>query len=129
LRHEVELLKFNLEVVLEKCRAQEAELRALRGQVASQKSAQNERERLAEIETVYRNELVANIKRKEREAENAARNKASDSAKEIDAALKAFREAPDNEAQRRAAERLEGALKKLRQQLQPKVQPDKVQPD
>jgi RNA polymerase sigma factor (sigma-70 family) len=31
LRHEVELLKFNLEVVLEKCRAQENELRALRG--------------------------------------------------------------------------------------------------
>src|SRR5205085_2659092 len=33
LRREVELLRFNLELVLEKCRAQENELRALRDQV------------------------------------------------------------------------------------------------
>ena len=35
LRREVDLLKFNLEVVLEKCQAQEKELRALRGQVGN----------------------------------------------------------------------------------------------
>jgi hypothetical protein len=39
LRREVELLRFNLEVVLEKCRAQEGELRKLRGQASVRKSA------------------------------------------------------------------------------------------
>jgi hypothetical protein len=143
LRHEVDLLKFNLEVVLEKCRAQEAELRTLRGQVASLKSIRHTQGIVAEVEKVYKAEadvrsaaaialaqveLAKRVKAAELmrlEADDAARAVAADPAKEIEAALKAFREASDNEAKRRAAEKLEDALKKLRQQLQPK---DKGQP-
>jgi RNA polymerase sigma factor (sigma-70 family) len=150
LRREVELLKFNLEVVLEKCRAQEAELRALRGQGASQKITRDTREGLAEItrdtreglaelKKEYQNaldkgrdaehlallkfkiaKLAAEDERRQREAQDAARNRTTDPAKEIEAALKAFREARDDEAKRRAAKRLEGALRTLRQQLGPK---------
>jgi hypothetical protein len=40
-----------------------------------------------------------------------------DAAKEAESALKALREAPDKEGQRRAAEALDKALKKLREQL------------
>jgi hypothetical protein len=38
---------------------------------------------------------------------------------EIEAALKALREAADNDAKRHAADNLEKALQKLRQQLKP----------
>jgi hypothetical protein len=142
LRHEVELLKFNLEVVLEKCRAQEAEVRALRGQVASLKSIRHTPVVVAEVEKVYAEagvrsaaaaalaqtglaKAVKDAELMRLEADDAARAAAADPAKEIEAALKAFREASDNEAKRHAAEKLEGALKKVRQQLQPK---DKGQP-
>jgi hypothetical protein len=52
---------------------------------------------------------------------------AADPTQAVEAALKAFREASENEAKRRAAEQLEGALRKYRQQFQAtgKGQPQK----
>jgi RNA polymerase sigma factor (sigma-70 family) len=140
LRHEVELLRFNLEVVLEKCRAQEAELRTLR---ASRDAAAAEaraatlltRMAAAQVEVAEAARLKDFLKqqqlavKQQKDAADAAvvsarsrlrlANVALDPTQEIEAALKAFREAPDNEAKRLAAEKLEGALKKLRQQLKP----------
>jgi RNA polymerase sigma factor (sigma-70 family) len=45
----------------------------------------------------------------------------SDSAEEVEAALKAFQEAPDSEAKQRAADRLEKALRKWRQHVKPQT--------
>lgn len=74
LRHENELLKLNLEVVLEKVRAQEAELRALRG---AGKAKATELQRLKDLEKssaeVLQKELQRQLEdqlRKERERYN-----------------------------------------------------------
>jgi RNA polymerase sigma factor (sigma-70 family) len=117
LRHEVELLKFNLELVLEKCRAQEAELRALRGRVQAAAAAKGVGTVFADYDgDGFVDLFVADGSRRRVFREVLIKQTAE---QEVEAALKAFREASDNEAKRRAAEALEGALKKLRQQLPP----------
>jgi RNA polymerase sigma factor (sigma-70 family) len=136
LRREVELLRFNLELVLEKCRAQETELRTLRA--GRDAAALNAKEDVAKLKTLLDQQQAASAREaaklktlldQQRYAADVAaaqaqfelvyRNVLKDPTQDIEAALKAFREAPNNEAKQRAAEALEKALKKLRQQLKP----------
>jgi RNA polymerase sigma factor (sigma-70 family) len=116
LRHENELLKFNLELVLEKCRAQEAQLRALRDEKRATRTAAGAP--LAGEVLIRGLRTVKELRAADLAA--AVQVAGLTPEQEVEAALKAFREASDNETKRRAAEMLEGALKKLRQQLQPK---------
>jgi hypothetical protein len=112
LRRENELLKLNLEVVLEKVRAQEAELRAARGREA----ALLERSPL-QPEVVA--ERLAVTYRTLKLAEDVA-----DPVQQAEAALKALREAKDPEGKRRATEALERAVQKLKQQAKPEGKPE-----
>jgi hypothetical protein len=111
LRRENDLLKLNLEVVLEKVRAQEAELRTLRGRLEA-KAAKADRLHIEDFDIDGKMDLLV-----VREATLEIQNVLSDPAQEVEAALKAFREAKDKEAKKRAADALEKALKKLREQL------------
>jgi RNA polymerase sigma factor (sigma-70 family) len=105
LRKENELLRYNLQVILEKSRAQEAELRALKVK-AEARSEPALRWKLnpaqVDIVGVWSSE--------------AAELGRPDPVKEAEAALKALREAKDPEARRRAADSLEQAVKKLKEQ-------------
>jgi hypothetical protein len=109
LRHENELLKLNLEVVLEKVRAQEAELRTLRGQV---KATPTEKLFVDLTNDGIVDFIVVNETRR-------------DPLQEADAALKALRETADPASQRRAADQLDKALQKLREQLKKQEAPRK----
>jgi RNA polymerase sigma factor (sigma-70 family) len=128
LRHENELLKLNLEVVLEKVRAQEAELKAFRGRAAA--AAKVKGEDLTAITDATRQAYVnatsdAYINllqaRRAMEGQPAALNQAPpDPVKEVEAALEALRKAPGSGKERqRAAEALERALKLLREPTTP----------
>jgi hypothetical protein len=108
LRRENELLKLNLEVVLEKVKAQEAELRTLRGR-RDPKAAER-------VFLDVTNDAGIDFVIKPFVELDLAEKRKSDPAQEAEAALKAFREARDKEAKRRAADALEKALKKLREQ-------------
>jgi RNA polymerase sigma factor (sigma-70 family) len=102
LRHENELLKLNLEVVLEKVRAQEGELRTLRGLVKATRYEKGVA--LADFDNDgFADIFIVNEIRR-------------DPLQEAETAMKALREARDTEAQRKAADSLEKALKKLREQ-------------
>jgi RNA polymerase sigma factor (sigma-70 family) len=118
LRRENELLKLNLEVVLEKVRAQEAELRALRGRPGNV-------ERLAE--------WIAKGFDKPREApkDKVSNRLPVDPAQQAEAALKALREAKDDAARQRAVDALERALRQLRERMRraPDFNPDKTAPE
>jgi RNA polymerase sigma factor (sigma-70 family) len=121
LRKEVELLRLNLLVVLEKVRAQEAELVAVRGK-AEAATAEEVRRRTLEkvrardVEALKGRVEAATAERaldylralKERKTE-----KAQDPIQEAEAAIAALRKANDPEAKRSALERLDEALKRL----------------
>jgi RNA polymerase sigma factor (sigma-70 family) len=130
LRHENELLKLNLEVVLEKVRAQEAELQTVRKDLAAAKEARPAGQahfstgNLVPLSSIYvplsgnnpglsgsiiSNQLLSTYLRP---TEGEA---APDPVKEAEAAVKALREAKDKEGHRRATEALEKALEKLKQ--------------
>jgi RNA polymerase sigma factor (sigma-70 family) len=131
LRKENELLKLNLEVVLEKVRAQEKELRALRGRVQAGSSAMGtavaDFDNAGRLDTSY-----LYLKALGQEKDNAVRQRAAalkalqrtepDAGQQVEAALRALRAAKDDAALRRAVEELDRALGRLRQQLQ-RVQP------
>jgi hypothetical protein len=114
LRRENELLKLNLEVVLEKVRAQEAELRTLRGQAA---------ERKAVADAEYARRLSVEYRRRLADALIERANPVS----EAEAALKSLREAKNKDEQRQATEALDKALQKLKQQTKPDSGPSKPQ--
>jgi hypothetical protein len=101
LRRENELLKLNLEVVLEKVRAQEAELRTLRSQrpPTGRVMLRGDENPIARI-TI---------------ASPPGRDFLGEATKEAEAAIKVLREAKDNEGRKRATEALEKALQKLKQ--------------
>jgi RNA polymerase sigma factor (sigma-70 family) len=122
LRHENELLKLNLEVVLEKVRAQESELRTLRGQVKA--TANGKGVAVADFDNDGWPDVLVTQYLGARLFRNNGNGTSTDVTElrpdplqEVEAALKAWREAPDQAAQRRAADKLEKALKKMREQL------------
>jgi RNA polymerase sigma factor (sigma-70 family) len=106
LRKEMELLRLNLQVVLEKVRAQEAEIRELKGQRALIVPGQWDPDTVKAL-GFYPPARALVVKAKV----------PANPLQEIDDALKQLREAKDKEAKRRAAELLEKATKKLREQL------------
>jgi RNA polymerase sigma factor (sigma-70 family) len=113
LRHENELLKLNLEVVLEKVRAQEAELRTLKGQ-SGQAAFSPDGKKLA----TYSWEIVEGKPFK-------FTHVAPQVAIELDAAPK-----PRNKEElQRAIDSLEKALKELRDQLKKEALPQKGKTD
>ena len=107
LRKENELLKLNLEVVLEKVRAQEAELHTLRGQAAATPG----RYGVTFADFDEDGHLDLYVRR------HVTVQEAPDPAQAAEAAIKALREARDPEAKRRAADALEKAVKQLKEQL------------
>jgi RNA polymerase sigma factor (sigma-70 family) len=118
LRRENELLKLNLEVVLEKVRAQEGELRDLRRKAAP---AGDE---------VWEVKPRANLHYLRRQIYFGAGQDlrvevgSTDPVQEAESALKALREAKDRDGQRRATEALEKALEKLKRQTKPAAGPN-----
>jgi RNA polymerase sigma factor (sigma-70 family) len=117
LRKENDLLKLNLQVVLEKVRAQEAELRAAkaREEVLGKRRAADAQRAYYDAVTAYQTQRgLAAIAL----AAQLDRAKSPDPAQRVEAALKAFREAPDAKARQRAAAALDEAVKKLMEQPQ-----------
>jgi len=135
LRKENELLKLNLQVVLEKVRAQENDLQGLRKQVASRDPMRTVGQALVKdtwnlynldngtwqisalndlsngVPWVYPNNTAIGT------ADLARQNAVPDAARDAECAVKALREAKDKEGQRRATESLDKAIKKLKEQL------------
>ena len=111
LRRENELLKLNLEVVLEKVRAQEAELRTLRGQAADAAKLPPHALHL-EYQRILGLQALGEAG-------------GSDPLGEAESALKVLREAKDKDGQRRATEALEKAREQLKQQTRPRAGPGK----
>jgi RNA polymerase sigma factor (sigma-70 family) len=99
LRHENELLKLNLTVVLEKVRAQEDELRALKKQGG-------DAQKYSADAFHYYGALVA----------SAQKRHEADTVKAAEDALKSLREVSSAEMKKRVADALERAAKKLREQ-------------
>jgi RNA polymerase sigma factor (sigma-70 family) len=130
LRREVELLKINLEVVLEKVRAQESELRELRGKLgvkdqlgrfkqdAKLLAEELQRKSLDADRELFRQANTQEHLQKERsrrldEAKRSLEATYVGAAKQAEEALKALRQARDPAARERALGALETALKKL----------------
>jgi RNA polymerase sigma factor (sigma-70 family) len=112
LRRENELLKVNVEVLLEKVRAQEAEIKSLKPPLAKQ----------AGLPAAARWQVAAPAVAGQWQVVVPQDNGTVlqwnlDAPPEIDRAIKAFREAPDKESRRRTAEALEKALQKFRREL------------
>jgi RNA polymerase sigma factor (sigma-70 family) len=125
LRRENELLKLNLEVVLEKVRTQASEIQGLRKEVALNEfkagvtvldyDGDGRIDLLMTNHRLFRNEGGITLEDVTRKAGVQA-DDVSGPAREAEAALKALREAKDREGQRRATQALEKALEKLKQQ-------------
>jgi hypothetical protein len=118
LRKEVELLRLNLRVVLEKLRAQEAELLAAK---AARKNAAVEFQRWERTPDgffrLYRRTRVAGSPDRVVESVLKLPEPAPDPLKEVEAALKALRAARDPAAKHRAADALQKATKRVQEQL------------
>ncbi len=133
LRRENELLKLNLEVVLEKVRAQETELRGLRKELASRPPLRNEKgvawidvdnDGFADI-FVANGTLLRNGKDGTSTVDRLVREAPSDGVKDAESALKALKEAKDKAGRQRATEALGKALEKLKRQGQAEPPPAK----
>jgi hypothetical protein len=125
LRREVELLKLNLEVMLEKVRAQEQELRELRGKKAAPQGGTgyqglNRARRLQQDEPGDNEPLPLNALGRARGAKDKELDKnprlVPDAVGQAEAALRALREANDDASRRRGLEALDRALRTLREQ-------------
>jgi RNA polymerase sigma factor (sigma-70 family) len=116
LRRENELLKLNLEVVLEKVRAQATELHAMKAQVKATSGRGVGTMLDTDLEFIERLDRVR-VPLTIRLPKRATPAKPMDPLKEVEAALKALREATDMQKKRQAAEALEKATRRLREQL------------
>jgi RNA polymerase sigma factor (sigma-70 family) len=132
LRKEVELLRLNLLVVLEKVRTQEAELSALRGKAEAAKAtgkvewqfvqpvySENIRRWVTSVEAVESAPKAATKEKAPQEVRKTlsqALQEIHDPVQQAEKALKALREARDPESRKRAAEALEMAARQLRGQ-------------
>jgi hypothetical protein len=132
LRRENELLRLNLEVVLEKVRAQEAELRALRGRPAEEAGVANKLKpgRNTDLSNIkpgdgirlYENRLPGDKVRPDEQlhllySKPKVENRLpGDVADRIEVALKRLLDAKDSAAQKRALDELREALHTLRAQ-------------
>jgi RNA polymerase sigma factor (sigma-70 family) len=127
IRKENELLKLNLQIVLEKVRTQETELHGLRKEVAA-RGQKGTGVVWADVDNdgfpdVYITDMAAGTRLYRNLTDGTFREVLvrpdADAAavKEAEDALKALREARDKDSKRRAADTLEKALKKLREQL------------
>ncbi|MFL5244111.1 MAG: RNA polymerase sigma factor [Gemmataceae bacterium] len=105
LRKEVDLLRINLEVTLEKIKAQEAELRTLRGKVAK---VVTPRFQLAEVHIADAESFFTTAVLTETSVKY-------DPVTEVEAAVKAWQNAKDKESRQKAANLLEKALKKMKE--------------
>jgi hypothetical protein len=103
LKKENDLLKLNLQVVLEKVRAQEAELKALKGQAKAVRDHLDLGVAVLDFDSDGSIDLFVT-------------NQAPNPLQQVEAALKAFREAKDPDTRRRAAASLEQAVKRLKEQ-------------
>jgi RNA polymerase sigma factor (sigma-70 family) len=154
LRKENELLKLNLQIVLEKVRTQEGELQTMRKEVAAKDAARQVPfapfqynayttafRPLAAYPDLSAYQLMSTLNNPaitaypnvspyttfdvsrillngvHVETTPSQANAGSDPIKEAECAVKALREAKDKEAKKRAAEALDGAMKKLKEQL------------
>jgi RNA polymerase sigma factor (sigma-70 family) len=127
LRHENELLKLNLELVLEKVRAQEAELRELRARgEAAQPRGSGGPGIGGGMLGMGGGMMGMGPGGPPMGRSGAPPAKAKpDPVQEAEAALKALREAKDTEGQRRATEAPEKALEKLKQRTKSPSDPNK----
>jgi RNA polymerase sigma factor (sigma-70 family) len=127
LRKENELLKLNLQIVLEKVRAQEAELGGLRKDVARLDGSANMRnaalgavldyDRDGRLDVIVADSYLRAHDGRIRTALNLPQKESADPVKQAEAAVKALREAKDKQGRRRALEALDTAMKKLREQI------------
>jgi RNA polymerase sigma factor (sigma-70 family) len=106
LRREVEILKLQMEVMQAKVRAQETELRALRGRTTGASRLYED------LSRGYAERLYRNLGKPK--AEGGA---PSDTARQAESALKALREAKDDVARQRAVDALDRALRRLIEQM------------
>jgi RNA polymerase sigma factor (sigma-70 family) len=120
LRKEVELLRLNLLLVLEKVRVQETELRTLRGQAEARVrdglralafspdgKLLHVRDGTVRVWDATSGKQVLGLRQRD--------GQPADPAQQAEAALKALREAKDDTSRRRAVDALERALRELRQ--------------
>jgi RNA polymerase sigma factor (sigma-70 family) len=115
LKKENELLKFNLQVVLEKARALESDVRALKEQVKTAKAPNNTVFNPAPYTVdalTFPSQDLVNFSVTYDTFSSAHQG----AVQQAEAALKALREAKGPEARRRAADALEQAVKKLKEQ-------------
>jgi hypothetical protein len=122
LRKENELLKLNLQVVLEKVRAQGAELQSLKAKAEAGGKASLHGIRRLDQGAKEPIEVTLDLAASQLEMANKVLalelvdQGRADAVRQAEAALKALREARDPAARRRAAEALEQAAKQLRAQ-------------
>ena len=116
LRHENELLRLNLEVVLEKVRAQEAQLRD-----------QREKAQAAQLRA-QKQDYVRAITLVPTKVWGTVRLVPEDATKHAETALKALREAKDDQSRRQAVDALDQAVRGLRKQLPPVPPADPKRP-
>jgi RNA polymerase sigma factor (sigma-70 family) len=130
LRRENELLKLNLEVVLEKVKAQEAELRTFRTRAEAAKNTTPLRSNVNvlqevpltfsveyQVPTNYSSNLAEYFKVYQNQTAKDPGAARQDALKAVEDALKAVRGAPDKQAQQRALEAMDKATKKLKEQM------------
>jgi len=142
LRRENDLLKLNLEVVLEKVRAQETELRGLRKEKASRAvkgykvgflDFDNDGDGFADVlvanGNLFRNNGDGTFTDVAAEVVLKGKGWGGDAVKEAEGALKALKEAKDKDGRKRATDALEKALQKLKQQGKAEQPPGSVDPE
>jgi RNA polymerase sigma factor (sigma-70 family) len=115
LRRKVELLQTNLDVVLEKVRSQEAELKTLRAQAAAATVKIHDEHNMAkEVLNLYLSQVAETQTKKSGPAAGSPAAASSDPLAELEEALRARRGAADPEAARQADVQIQKAVDKLR---------------